>query len=210
MSSKVGQVNAPNLSIEASNGVKYAYRRFGNTQTQALPVIFFVHYRANLDNWDPALIDAIAEQREVILMDNDGVGGSSGTTPYAVQEMAYGAMAFVDALKIERCDMFGFSLGGFVAQEYVLMRPHQVRRLVLAGTGPQGGQDMHMYVPEVLKVALAAQIDAESVFTIFFEKSASSRAKGVEFVRRLQARQTDRDTPVSLATRDAHMVAIST
>lgn len=210
MTAKLGQLSAPNLTIEGSNGVRYAYRRFGKTDGTALPLIFFVHYRANLDNWDPLLVDAIAEQREVILMDNVGVGGTSGATPYTVQEMAHGAMAFVDALKIQRCDLFGFSLGGFIAQEYALMRPHQVRRMVLAGTGPQGGQDMHMFVPEVLKVALAEKIDAEGALTIFFEKSASSRAKGIEFVRRLQARQTDRDVQVSLATRDAHLAAIST
>lgn len=210
MSHKIGQLTAPNLSIEGANGVNYSYRRFGNAESTALPLIFFVHYRANLDNWDPALVDAIAEQREVILMDNVGVGGSSGATPHTVREMAHGAMAFLDALKIGRCDLFGFSLGGFIAQEYALIRPHQVRRIVLAGTGPEGGNDMHVFVPEVLKVALAETIDAEGALTIFFEKSASSRAKGLEFVRRLQARRVDRDLPVSLATRDAHLAAIST
>lgn len=210
MTTKPGQVNTPNLTIEGSNGIKYAYRRFGKADGNTLPLIFFVHYRANLDNWDPALVDAISEQREVILMDNVGVGSSSGATPNTIQEMAHGAIAFVDALKIERCDLFGFSLGGFIAQEFALMRPHQVRRMVLAGTGPQGGQDMHMYVPEVLKVALAEKSDAEDVLTIFFEKSDTSRAKGIEFLRRRQLRQTDRDLPVSIATRDAQLTAIST
>jgi len=210
MSTTSGQLDAPNLRIEAANGVNYAYRRFGNAQSPALPLVCFIHYRANLDNWDPALVDAIAAQRDVILVDNVGVGGSSGRTPLTITEMAHGAMAFVDALKIARCDLFGFSLGGFIAQEYALIRPHQVRRLVLAGTGPQGGQDMHLYAPDVLDIALADKIDGEGLLDIFFEKSASSRAKGVAFLRRLQARHTDRDTPVSLATRDAHLAAIST
>jgi pimeloyl-ACP methyl ester carboxylesterase len=210
MTSKPGQLNAPNLRIDAGNGVTYTYRRFGNADSSAPPLVFLVHYRANLDNWDPALVDAIAEQREVILMNNVGVGGSSGRTPNSVPEMAHGAMAFVDAIGLQRCDLLGFSLGGFIAQEYALMRPYQVRRMILAGTGPQGGQDMHLFVPEVLRVALAETIDAEGALTIFFEKSASSRAKGFEFIRRLQARQKDRDTPVSLATRDAHLTAIST
>ncbi len=210
MTIRVGQVTAPNLTIEGANGVKYAYRRFGKADGTALPLIFFVHYRANLDNWDPALVDAISEQREVILMDNVGVGGSSGATPNTVQEMAHGAMVFVDALNIKRFDLFGFSLGGFVAQEYALMRPHQIRRMVLAGTGPQGGQNMHMYAPEVQVIALADKIDVEGLLTIFFEKSASSRTKGLEFVHRIQSRQVDRDVPVSIATRDAHLTAIST
>ncbi|WP_044192136.1 alpha/beta fold hydrolase [Hyalangium minutum] len=207
---KVGQANAANLTVEAANGVKYAYRRFGKTDGSAAPLVCFVHYRANLDNWDPALVDALAEQREVILVDNVGVGGSSGKTPDTVTEMAHGAIAFVDALKLPRVDLLGFSLGGFVAQEFALMRPHQVRRLVLAGTGPQGGEGMHMYVPEVLEVALREKIDADAILTLFFEKSESSRSKGREFIQRLRLRQVDRDLPVTRDTVNAHLTAIST
>lgn len=206
---KVGQANAPNLAIEASNGVTYAYRRFGRSDGSTPPLVCFVHYRANLDNWDPAFVDALAEQREVILVDNAGVGGSSGRTPDTVTEMAHGAIAFTDALKLSRVDLLGFSLGGFVAQEFALMRPHQVRRLVLAGTGPQGGEGMHLYVPEVLEVALRENIDAEGMLTLFFEKSESSRARGREFLGRLRSRQADRDVPVSRATVNAHLTAIS-
>ncbi|WP_434381874.1 alpha/beta fold hydrolase [Melittangium boletus] len=207
---KVGQANAPNLAIKASNGVTYAYRRFGKSDGSTPPLVCFVHYRANLDNWDPALVDALAEQREVILVDNVGVGGSSGRTPDTVAEMAHGAIAFTDALKWARVDLLGFSLGGFVAQEFALMRPYQVRRLVLAGTGPQGGEDMHRYVPEVLEVAQREQIDAEGMLTLFFEKSESSRARGREFLGRLRSRQADRDVPVSRDTVNAHLTAIST
>ena len=109
------QITAPNLRIEAANGVTYAYRRFGNTETAALPLVFFVHFRANLDNWDPLLVDTIAQQREVILLDNTGVAGSTGTTPGTVEAMALDAIAFTDALGLRRYDLLGFSLGGFVA-----------------------------------------------------------------------------------------------
>jgi pimeloyl-ACP methyl ester carboxylesterase len=210
MTTKAGQLIAPNLAIEAANRVRYAYRRFGKADGTTLPLVCLVHYRANLDNWDPALVDALAEEREIILVDNVGVGGSSGRTPNTVAEMAHGAIAFVDALRLARCDILGFSLGGFVAQEFALMRPHQVRRMVLAGTGPQGGDGMHMYVPDVLEIALQEKVDAEAVLTIFFEKSASSRAKGREFVQRLGLRKTDRDVAVGSATANAHMTAIST
>ncbi|WP_224366215.1 alpha/beta fold hydrolase [Hyalangium versicolor] len=210
MTMKIGQLTAPNLTLEAANGVRYAYRRFGKNDGSATPLVCFVHYRANLDNWDPALVDALAEEREIILMDNVGVAGSSGRTPDTVTEMAHGAIAFVDALKLARVDLLGFSLGGFVAQEFALMRPHQVRRLVLAGTGPQGGEGMHMYVPEVLEIALREKIDAEAILTIFFEKSESSRAKGREFIARLRLRQTDRDVAVTRETTHAHLTAIST
>lgn len=210
MTTKNGQLTAPNLIIEAANGVRYAYRRFGKTGGSTPPLVCFVHYRASLDNWDPALVDALAEEREVLLMDNVGVAGSSGKTPDTVAEMAQGAIAFVDALKLARFDLLGFSLGGFVAQELALMRPHQVRRLVLAGTGPQGGEGMHVYVPEVLEIALRETIDAEGMLTLFFEKSESSRAKGREFIQRLRLRQTHRDAPVTRETVHAHLTAIST
>lgn len=210
MSIAVGQVDTPNLAIEADNGVKYCYRRFGNTDGSAPPLVCFVHFRANLDNWDPALVDALAEQREVILVDNVGVGGTSGRTPDTVAEMAHGALAFVDALGLPRIDVLGFSLGGFVAQEVALMRPHQVRRLVLAGTGPQGGVGMHMYVPDVLDVAIRPQIDADGLVSMFFEKSQTSKTKGAEFIGRLRLRQQNRDVVVGPQTVNAHMTAIST
>ena len=204
------QTTAPNLRIEAPNGVTYAYRRFGNTETAALPLVFFVHFRANLDNWDPLLVDTIADQREVILLDNTGVAGSTGTTPATVEAMALDAIAFTDALGIRRYDLLGFSLGGFVAQEVALIRPHQARRIVLAGTGPRGGRDMHVFTRVVLEIAVKDVSVAEDLLTIFFEQTATSQARGREFIDRLGSRREDRDAPVSLATRDAHLSAIET
>jgi pimeloyl-ACP methyl ester carboxylesterase len=204
------QTTAPNLRIEAPNGVTYAYRRFGNTETAALPLVFFVHFRANLDNWDPLLVDTIAQQREVILLDNTGVAGSTGTTPGTVEAMALDAIAFTDALGIRRYDLLGFSLGGFVAQEVALIRPHQARRIVLAGTGPRGGRDMHVFTRVVLEIAVKDASVAEDLLIIFFEQTATSQARGRQFIDRLGSRREDRDAPVSLATRDAHLSAIET
>jgi pimeloyl-ACP methyl ester carboxylesterase len=204
------QTTAPNLRIEAANGVTYAYRRFGNTETAALPLVFFVHFRANLDNWDPLLVDTIARQREVILLDNTGVAGSTGTTPGTVEAMALDAIAFTDALGLRRYDLLGLSLGGFVAQEVALIRPHQARRIVLAGTGPRGGRDMHVFTRVVLEIAVKDASVAEDLLTIFFEQTATSQARGREFIDRLGSRREDRDAPVSLATRDAHLSAIET
>jgi pimeloyl-ACP methyl ester carboxylesterase len=210
MTGRGSQITAPNLRIEAANGVTYAYRRFGNTETAALPLVFFVHFRANLDNWDPLLVDTIAQQREVILLDNTGVAGSTGTTPGTVEAMALDAIAFTDALGLRRYDLLGFSLGGFVAQEVALIRPHQARRIVLAGTGPRGGRDMHVFTRVVLEIAVKDASVAEDLLTIFFEQTATSQARGREFIDRLGSRREDRDAPVSLATRDAHLSAIET
>ncbi|SNY47672.1 alpha/beta fold hydrolase [Paractinoplanes atraurantiacus] len=201
--------DAANLEVTGRNGVSYAYRRFGNTETSAPPMLGFIHCRANLDNWDPALVDEIARHREVILVDNAGVGGSGGLTPNSVAEMAGDLTYFIDALGLKRYDVLGFSLGGFVAQELALIRPHQVRRLVLAGTGPQGGRDMHVYQPDILAIAAADTIGAEEFLTLFFESSDSSRSLGWQFLKRLASRTEDRDVPVSLDVRDAQLTAIS-
>jgi pimeloyl-ACP methyl ester carboxylesterase len=135
------QHTAENLFVDGANGVRYAYRRFG--ADSGVPPVFLQHFRGDLDNWDPAVVDAIAAEREVILLDNRGVGLSSGTVPGTIAEMARDVIAFTDALGLERIDLLGYSLGGFVAQDVVLIRPALVRRLVLTGTGPKGGPDMH-------------------------------------------------------------------
>lgn len=203
-------LTAPNESIGAANGVTFAYRRFGNTDTAALPLVCFQHYRGNLDNWDPALVDAIAEQREVILFDNAGVGGSSGVVPHTVTPMAYDALAFIDALGLEQIDILGYSMGGFVAQELILIRPRLVRRLILAGTGPQGGVEQHGYRDEVNGNATADEPGAEDLLTLFFERSETSVAKGWEFVERIFTRTEDRDVGTDLTTRDAQLDAVTT
>ncbi|MDX3853638.1 alpha/beta hydrolase [Streptomyces sp. AK02-01A] len=207
--SGIGQLTATNQTAEGANGVRYAYRRFGTPRPGNVPVVFLQHFRGNLDNWDPALIDPIAEQREVILVDNAGVGGTTGTVPGTVREMALDALAFIDALGLTSYDLFGFSLGGFVAQEIALVRPHQVRRIVLAGTGPQGGRDFHLWTGEVLAAARRDEPAAEDLLTLFFQPTETSRAKGMEFVQRIFTRQQDRDIPTDHATRDAQHTAIS-
>lgn len=116
------------------------YRRFGNAAAGEPPLVLLQHFRGNLDNWDPLLLDTLAQAREVIPVDNAGVGLSTGTVPRNVTAMARDAIAFTDALGLTRIDLLGYSLGGEVAQELTLLRPQLVRRLVLAATGPQGGQ----------------------------------------------------------------------
>jgi pimeloyl-ACP methyl ester carboxylesterase len=139
---RVGQLTAPNLSTQ-THGETFVYRRFGNDGTDAPPLLCLQHFRGNLDNWDPALVDRVAEDREGILLDNRGVGSSTGRVPDNVPDMARDALRFVDTLGLRQIDLLGFSLGGFVAQELVLVRPRLVRRLILAGTAPQGAPRLH-------------------------------------------------------------------
>ncbi|SFM69738.1 Pimeloyl-ACP methyl ester carboxylesterase [Streptomyces sp. cf124] len=200
---------APNLRVEATNGVTYQYRRFGHPTPGSVPLVFLQHFRGNLDAWDPKLIDTIAAKREVILVDNVGVGGSTGTTASTVQQMALDAIDFIDALKLPRYDVFGFSLGGEVAQEVALRRPWQVRRVVLAGTGPQGGVDQRATDPDILQRTLKDNPGPEDYLFLFFKNTATSQAAGKEFLHRLGQRTTDHDAPSSLATRDRQLTAWS-
>ena len=130
---------APARTI-TTDGVTYAYRELG--PRGGIPVIFFVHLAATLDNWDPRIIDPIAKEHHVITFDNRGVGASTGQVPDSVEAMADDAYAFIRALGFDQVDVFSFSLGGMVAQALVVKHPELVRKLILTGTGPAGGKDI--------------------------------------------------------------------
>jgi pimeloyl-ACP methyl ester carboxylesterase len=203
-----GQLTTENLSLEVGD-VSFVYRRFGNEQTAAPPLVMLQHFRGNLDSWDPALVDRLAQDREVILLNNRGVGGSTGIVPEDVTTMARDALAFIDALGCKQVDLLGFSLGGYVAQELVLLRPRLVRRVVLAGTAAQGGPDLHRWSDDVYSHATADEPGADDLLSLFFTQSEASRAKGMESIGRLYQRELDRDEPTDLATRDAQLAAIT-
>jgi len=124
-----------NELISAANGVDYAYRDTGGGEG-GVPLVLLQHFRGNLDGWDPALIDALASNRRVVTFDNAGVGGSSGTTPGTIEQMARDAIAFIAAMEFGQADLLGFSIGSFVAQQIALIRPAIVRRLILASSAP--------------------------------------------------------------------------
>ena len=192
---EITQLTAPTWTIEAPNGVTYAYRRFGENHDHQPPLVFLQHFRGNLDSWDPILVDTIAAHREVVLLDNAGVGLSTGTVPLTVTQMARDAIAFLDAMELERVDLLGYSLGGMVAQEIALLRPRAVRRLVLAGTGPRGGQQMHGWTFDIERVANQANNGLEDLLHIFFEITETSRALGREYVQRAFSRTEGADRP---------------
>ena len=203
------QLTAPNRTITAANGVTYAYRRFGKTDGQAPPLVCLQHFRGNIDFWDPILVDRLAAQREVILVDNRGVAGSSGDTPDNVTDMARDIGAFVDALKLSQIDVLGFSLGGMVAQDLTLLRPRLVRKLILAGTHPRGAPNTHQWSDDVLAAAGKPDSGADELLYVMFATTESSKAKGREYLGRIFTRQTDRDAAPTLATRDAQLLAFA-
>jgi pimeloyl-ACP methyl ester carboxylesterase len=194
-----------NRVVSAANEIDYAYREIGNGTP---PLVLLQHFRGNLDNWDPALIDALAAGRRVVTFDNAGVGGSTGTTPSTVTEMARDAIAFLDAMEFDEVDVLGFSIGSFVAQEIALIRPAVVRRLILASAAPQGAAGMHGWAPEVIGAVGAPAPNPDAYLGVFFTPSAASRQSGVDTLGRLTARTEDRDKPTTWQTRQAQYDAV--
>ncbi|MCR3752688.1 alpha/beta fold hydrolase [Lentzea californiensis] len=188
--------DAPTQTVDVA-GTTFAYRRLGpDTGT---PVVFLNHLSAVLDNWDPRVVDGIAARHRVITFDNRGVGASQGTTPRSVAAMARDAVAFIRALGHDRVDLLGFSLGGFVAQVIAVEEPRLVRRMILAGTGPAGGEG----IDRVTRVTLLDSLMATLAFKdpkeyLFFTRTANGRTSARQFVNRLKERTDDRDDSISV------------
>jgi|SRR5580692_11478600 len=175
---------------------RYAYRRFGSGSK--LPLLCLQHFTRTLDNWDPAVTDPLAEDREVILFESAGIGRSSGTVPDSVSGMATHALAFLEGLGLRTCDVLGYSLGGMVAQQVALERPSVFRKMILVGTAPRGGEDiMHLEKASLAKHLQNPALKGYEVLQkIFFAPTETSQAAGAAFLERLMQRSEDRE-PVS-------------
>jgi pimeloyl-ACP methyl ester carboxylesterase len=188
-----------------ANGITFAYRRFGNPAS--VPLVLIQHFRGNLDNFDPAVTDGLAKGREVILFDNTGIGSTTGEAKTTIVDMAADAEAFIDSLGLEQVDLFGFSMGGQVAQQIAVDRPQLVRRLVLAGTGPRGGEGMATLSDYAVEL-FTEQYDPQDLMwlPIFFGESDEAQVAGTQFLERIRARE-DRDMPVTAEAAGAHIAA---
>jgi pimeloyl-ACP methyl ester carboxylesterase len=196
----------PSTRFVEADGIRFAYRRFGNPT--GVPIVLLQHFMGNLDNYDPAITDMLAEGREVILTDNAAVGLSTGAAPESVAGMARDAASLIDALGLEQVDLFGFSMGGYVAQQIAVDRPELVRRLLLVGTGPRGGDGMAQLAPDTAPLFGKTYQPQDLMWLpVFFSPSAPSQAAGRRFLERIRARTEDRDAPVSAATVAAHSAA---
>ena len=198
------QAPAKTVTVE---GVTYAYRELG--PKGEIPVVFFVHLAATLDNWDPRIIDPIAEHRHVITFDQRGVGASTGTVPDTIESAADDAYAFITALGHTAIDVFSFSMGGMIAQDLVVKHPGLVRRLILTGTGPRGGRDMNKVVRttywDILRATLSRSDPKEF---LFFNRDAEGKRAGKAFIRRLAERTLDRDKPIGTKAFQTQLRAI--
>src|SRR6478736_6948020 len=186
---------APTQFVEA-NGIRFAYRRFGKAGD--VPLVFNQHYIGTMDYWDPMVTDGLARDREVILFNNAGVSSSSGEVPTTFERMGANAIAFIKALGLKQVDILGFSIGGMVAQEITLQAPDLVRRLIVDGTGPRGGQGMESLTQAAGRLFGATYDPPEHVWlAVKFSQSAAGQAAGREFLKRTHLRQEGRDPEVN-------------
>ena len=180
-------------------GTRFVYRQLG--PAAGVPVIMLNHWGAVLDNFDPRIAEGLAASRPVIACNYRGVGASGGKAPLTVAEMAEDAIAFIRALGFEQVDLLGFSLGGFVAQEIVLKEPGLVRKIILTGTGPAGGEGIAkvgaVSWPLIIKAMLTFR---DPKFSLFFTSTAKGRRAAKAFLERLQERKLNRDKPIAMAT----------
>jgi pimeloyl-ACP methyl ester carboxylesterase len=198
--------DAPARTVTAG-GVTFTYRELG--PKGGVPVVFFVHLGATLDNWDPRIVDAIAKEHHVIAFDNRGVGASSGVVPDTIEAMADDAYAFIKALGHDTIDVFSFSLGGFIAQAFVEKHPGLVRKLILTGTGPRGGKDIDKVVGTTYYDILRATVTRKDPKEfLFFNRNAAGKPAASAFIKRLHERTIDRDKPISLKAFRTQLKAI--
>ena len=192
--------------VTAQNGIEYAYRDVGEGE---VPLVLLQHFRGNLDNWDPALVDALAADRRVISFNNVGVASTTGTTPNTFEAMAEGAIAFIEAMNLERVDLLGFSIGSFVAQEIALTRPDLLRRVVLASSAPRGAAGMHGWASEVIGAVGGREPNPQGYLEVFFAPTETSRQAGQDAAGRIfGGRTADRDESTTWETREAQYDAV--
>ena len=186
---------APTRTVTVG-GATNAYRELG--PKGGIPVVFFVHLAATLDNWDPRIVDPIANKRHVITFDQRGVGASTGQVPTTIEATADHAYEFIATLGFEKIDIFSFSMGGFIAQDLVVKHPDLVRKLVLSGTGPRGGKDIDKVVGATYRDIFRATLTrSDPKEFLFFNRNATGKPAAKAFVERLQERTLDRDKKIS-------------
>jgi len=191
----------------SAGGVDFAYRELG--QKTGVPVVFLTHLAAVLDNWDPRVVDGIAARHRVITFDNRGVGASTGGTPDTIEAMAKDAVTFIRALGLTEVDLLGFSMGGMVAQVITAEEPQLVRKLIIAGTGPAGGEGIRNVTRishlDTVRALLTLQDPKQF---LFFTRTPNGRRAGKQFLARLEERTQNRDKAISLRSYGAQLKAI--
>lgn len=202
-------ITVPTEFVEA-NGIRFAYRRWGKKGNP--PLVFHQHFTGNLDNWDPAVLDGLAEEREVVIFNNAGIASSTGEVPTSFAVVVKNAEAFINALGFKQVDLLGFSIGGFVAQQIAVDRPELVRKLVLVGTGPRNidvGSGQGSLTPETVAIFGATYDPPEHLWLkVFFTDSEKGQAAGHDFLKRYLSRTVNPDLPINDKVAPAQIAAV--
>jgi len=189
-------IKAENKRILATNGVEYAYRELG--EKTGVPIVALNHLSANLDNWDPVIIDGLAKNHWIFTFGYEGVGGSTGSVPDTIQGMAKDTANFIETLGLKKVDILGFSMGGMVGQELMELKPELVEKAILAGTGPRGGKGISNIIKLSDRELLKAIVTFKDVKTyMFFTRTANGKSSASAFIERLKIRKDDRDKTIS-------------
>jgi len=204
---KVDWANVPTRTLTAG-GVDFAYRELGK-QHSGVPVVFLIHLAAVLDNWDPRVVDGFAAKRRVIAFDNRGVGATSGAPSTSIEQMARDAITFIRGMNLDPVDLFGFSMGGMIAQEIALMEPKLVRRMIIAGTGPAGGEGIsnvaRVTYLDMIRGLLTHQDPKQF---LFFTRTPDGIRAGKEFLKRLKERTQNRDKEITVTALRSQLKAL--
>jgi pimeloyl-ACP methyl ester carboxylesterase len=204
---KLSWKTVPTRTIRAG-GVEFAYRELGD-HNPGPPVVFLVHLAAVMDNRDPRVVDGFAAKHHVVVFDNRGVGASSGSPANSMEQMAQDAITFIKAMGFKQVDLFGFSMGGMIAQEIVLMEPQLVRKMIITGTGPAGG----VGISKVARVTYLDMLRGYLTFQdpkqfLFFTRTPGGKRAGKEFLARLKERSENRDRPITIGALQAQLKAL--
>jgi pimeloyl-ACP methyl ester carboxylesterase len=199
-------IDAPTKSIDVA-GTRFVYRQLG--PATGVPLIMLNHWAAVLDNFDPRIVDGLAADRPVITLNYRGVGASGGNAPLTVAEMAKDSIALIRALGLKEIDLLGFSLGGFVAQDIVRQAPDLVRKLILTGTGPAGGEGIEKVGPVSWPLIIKGMLTfRDPKFYLFFTSTVNGRRAARDFLKRLKERKADRDKPITMSAMLRQLKAI--
>lgn len=172
--------------VDGPEGETFAYRRFGRAGSR--PLVMHMRLRGTIDHWDPAFLDLLAAEREIIIFDNRGVNLSTGNAPASIEDMVEGSLAFIRALGLTDIDVLGWSMGGIVAQGVALAAPGIVRRLVVAGSSAGGVPDLPTPSARTQQV-MSKPVNVDDDFLhLFYPETEEAVAAGRASLERLENR----------------------
>jgi pimeloyl-ACP methyl ester carboxylesterase len=149
-SNSTNSANIQDIPLEKVHvgDIDVAYKMFGKGE----PILLFNGASDGMDAWDTALLTGLSSNHTVIAFDQRGIANTTvGSKPYTPEQLANDTAGMLDALKIQKADVLGYSLGSYLAQQLTMMYPEKVNSLILVGSSC-GGKDHTPKPPEFIKL----------------------------------------------------------